>query len=108
VDHAWRIEALGLGRHDYQVALFLFLGPRQMPLNELHARAEPWPALLAGALLADITLGGAVMFLGHGDQGNDSQPFFTYRVQPIPWGDGVYWVIKALLPVTEKPVMAMG
>lgn len=108
VDHAWRIEALGLGRHDYQVAMYLFLGPRQMSLPELHARAEPWPELLARALLADITLSGAVMFIGPGDQAWDGSPFFTYRIQPIPWADGIYFGIKALLPVTEKPLVTMG
>lgn len=108
IDQGWRIEALGLGRHDYKIAIHVFLGPRQMPLNELHARALPWPALLAAALMADQTLGGAVMFIGPGDQGWDGTPFFTYRVQPIPWSDGVYWGIKALLPVTEKVPLTMN
>lgn len=102
--HAWGTEALGLARHDYVLAIYLFLGLRETPLSELHARALPWPEALMTVLSANLTLDSRVDQIGNGQ----GPQLFTYKLGPIPWADGTYWGITALLPVVEKPIMEMG
>lgn len=107
--HNWIEEALGLARHDYQLTLYIFLGIRQTPLPELHARALPWSEALMTVLAAHITLGGVVNQIGYGGD----PKLFTYKLGPIPWGmaDGdplIYWGITATLPITEKIPMEMA
>lgn len=107
--HTMRQEALGLARHDYTLALWLFLGIRQTSLGELHSRALPWAEAIMRVLSANITLGYVVDQIGDGG----SNMMFTYKVGPIPWGQDnntplVYWGLTCQLPVTEKPVMDMG
>lgn len=104
-DHEWREEALGLARHDYTVAIWIFVGSRQSPLPQLHSDCLPWPEAVATVLNQHLTLSGAVTFLGSGVNG---LPLFTYRVGPIAWADGDYFGLSLLLPVTEKPVMSMA
>lgn len=108
--HTWTEEALGLARHDYTLAIYVFLGIRQTPLPELHARALPWPEAIMRVLANNITLGGVVNQLGFGGDPR----MYTYRIGPIPWGTGpegtplVYWGLTLQLPVVEKPPMEMG
>lgn len=113
VAHTWSTEAAGggsgLAEHDYTVTLWLFLGMRQTPLPELHSRALPWPEAVFRALVANITLSGVVIQLGRGD----SPEFLSYQYGPIAWGaddPGTpnFWGIKYLIPVVEKPVVAMN
>lgn len=101
--HAWATEAMGLGRHDYVLAIYVFLGIRETPLPELHARALPWPEALMRVLANNITLGYRVDQIGNGQ----GAQLFTYKIGPIPWSDDVYWGLTLLLPVVEKPVMEM-
>lgn len=104
-------EALGLMRHDYVVAMWVFLGIRQTPLSELHARALPWSLAIATVLSANLTLGGVVNQLG---PGVFDQPLVTFKLGPINWGvDGngqplVYWGLTGQLPIVEKHDMEMG
>lgn len=99
----WRQEALGLARHDYTVALYVFVGARQTGLAELHSRVLPWPQALATVLVADLTLGGTVQWIGDGGDG-----LFTYDVGPYQWADGEYFGLKCQIPITEKIPLAMG
>lgn len=103
VDHAWSTEAMGGGsgvaRHDWTAAIYVFVGARGTPLPELHSRSILWPQPIFVALVADITLGGAVLHIGRGN----SPQLLTYQHGPIEWADGVYWGLKCLLPVVEKP-----
>ena len=107
VEMAAGAGALGLGRDDYIIAMYVMVGPRQMALNELHARVIPWPQLLLAKLAADLTLGGAVQFIGYGFGAGDYR-LITYRIGAIPWGDGMYFGVKALLPVVEEMPLTMG
>lgn len=103
VENVYRNEALGLSRADWNAALYLFLGPRTMKLNELHGRTVPWPDLINGILAGDMTLGSKVAFIGYGDG-----RLWTWKMGTIPWGSGTYWGIKGTIPVTEKRVITMG
>ncbi len=105
---AWTEETVGqpgLVRHDYIVTIFIFLGQRPTPLPELHSRSLQWPEPLARALVADLTLGGTVAFIGYPD---DTRRLFTYTSGPIAWADGEYWGLRCQLPVTEKISMIVG
>lgn len=107
--HSWGTEALGLGRHDYTLALYVFLGIRQTPLPELHARSLPWPEALMRVLANNITLGYRIDQLGNGQ----GPQLFTYKLGPIQWAASQdaplgYWGITVLLPIVEKPNMEMG
>lgn len=103
--HGWHTEAMGGGsgtaKHDYSVNLYVFLGTRQTPIGELHARALPWSEAIFRALVADITLGGAVLHLGTGE----STLLFRYQIRPIAWAadEPNYWGLVCLIPVVEKP-----
>lgn len=103
----WTMAASGLARHDYQLTGYLFVGHRQTPIGELHARAIQWPEPIAEALFANLTLNGAVAWLGS----MDSDQLFSYQMGPIQWGlseQDVYFGLKLQIPVTEKTPMAMG
>lgn len=103
VSHSWQTEAMGgnsgMAEHDYTVAIYWFVGTRETPLQELHSRVIPWPQAIFTALVADITLGGAVVHIGSGA----GPELFTYQHGPINWGDQGLWGLKILLPVVEKP-----
>jgi len=103
VEHSWSTEAMGGGsgvaRHDWIAVIYLFVGARNTGLAELHSRSIAWPLPVFIALVADITLGGAVLHIGDGS----SPQLFTYQHGPIEWADGVYWGLKCLVPVVEKP-----
>lgn len=103
VEHAWSTEAMGGGsgvaEHNYTVAIYVFVGQRATPLSELHSRSLGWSEAIFRALVTDVTLGGAVTILGDGM----SPVLFRYTIGPIAWADGVYWGVKCLLGVTEKP-----
>lgn len=108
VAHVWGTEAAGggsgLAEHDYTVAIWLFVGMRATPLPELHSRAIPWPEAIFRALVADITLSGAVTHMGDGS----SPAFFTYQIGPVDWAGENYFGVKVLLPVVEKQVVTMN
>jgi len=108
LSHSWGTEAAGggsgLAEHDYTVAIWVFLGARATPLPELHSRTIPWSEAVFRALVANITLSGAVIQLGRGD----SPEFFTYQIGPLEWAGQDFWGVKVLLPVIEKPVVAMN
>jgi hypothetical protein len=103
VEHAWSTEAMGGGagvaKHDWTAVIYVFVGERGTPLPELHSRSIQWPQPIFVALVADITLGGAVLHIGDGT----SPQLFTYQHGPIVWADGGFWGLKCLLPVVEKP-----
>lgn len=108
VEHTWATEAAGggsgLAEHDYTVTIWWFVGARGSPLPELHSRVIPWPEAIFRALVADITLSGAVTHIGDGK----SPTLFTYQYGPLNWGDQELWGVKVTLPVVEKPVVAMN
>lgn len=103
IQHSWSTEAMGGGsgmaEHNWTAAIYVFLGQRATPLSELHSRAIPWSEAVFRAIVADVTLGGAVVILGDGA----SPVLFRYTIGPIAWADGEYWGVICLLPVTEKP-----
>lgn len=103
--HEWRRKAGHIGIHKYEAALWLFVGSRQAPLPELHARILSWPSALADALAPHLTLDGAVSFIG---DGNPTGLLFSYQIGPIEWGDGVYFGLRATLPVSEVVQQAFG
>lgn len=98
-DQQWHLLAQNYGRHDYIIALYLFVGARQTGLPILHSLLLPWPKAIADILLGDVTLGGNVAFIGNGQ--DPMAPLFRYRIGPIEWSDGVYFGLKALIPITE-------
>lgn len=108
VAHSWSTEAAGggsgLAKHDYTIAIWVFTGARTTPIGELHSRTIPWSEAVFRALVADIRLSGAVIQMGRGD----SPEFLTYQVGPLNWGDQELWGVKILLPIIEKPVVAMN
>ena len=108
VAHSWGTEAAGggsgLAEHDYTVAIWVMLGARATPLPELHSRTLPWPEAVFRALVADITLSGAVIQMGRGD----SPEFFTYQIGPLEWAGQEFFGVKVLLPVVEKPIVTMN
>lgn len=104
-DGALKVEALGLGRHDYTVIARVLLGSAQTDIHELHDRAKPWPEAILRALAADMTLTAAVAFVGYGDGDNT---LARYRIGWMPVGAGRYWGLKVWIPVTEKPTVTMG
>jgi hypothetical protein len=104
VDHAQIEEAMGLGRHDYQLAIWIFVGARSTGIEELQDRAELWPEPLMDCFAADLTLGGETTFIGY----PDSDALFVYRVGELLWADGQYYGLKVTLPVTEKRPITMG
>lgn len=104
VDHAQIEEAMGFGRHDYQLAIWIFVGARSTGIEELQDRAELWPDPLMNCLAADLTLGGDATFIGY----PDTDALFTYRVGELLWADGQYYGLRVTLPVTEKRPVVMG
>lgn len=104
-ENSWNMESLGQGRNDYTVAMWVFVGSRQTGLQELYGRILPWPKAIADVLVADMTLGGQVAFIGDAQNSNN---FFKYSPKIIPWGDGNYFGLEILLPVTERGVQTMG
>jgi hypothetical protein len=108
VVHTWGTEAAGggsgLAEHDYTVAIWVMLGARATPLPELHSRTLPWSEAVFRALVANITLSGAVTQLGDGS----SPAFFTYQIGPLEWAGQEFFGVKVLLPVIEKPVVDMN
>jgi hypothetical protein len=108
VEHVWGTEAMGGGSgvaiHQYTVAIYVFLGSRQSPLNELHSRSLGWSEAIFRALVANVTLSGAVIQLGDGL----SNALFRYTIGPLIWPAGEnltasLWGLRCLLPVVEKP-----
>jgi hypothetical protein len=107
VEASWHLEAAGepgLGRHDWTAAIYLLIGARESPLPELHGRAIQWAQPIADVLLAEMTLGGVIEFLGDGQ----STQLFRYRIGPIMWANIQYWGIRLWLPVTEKYQQTTG
>lgn len=106
---AFTEEAMGLMRHDYTLALWIFLGIRQTPLAELHSRALPWSVAITTVLSANLTLGYRINQLG---PGTFNQPLISFRLGPIPWGMSgsaplTYWGLTGQLPIVEKYNMTM-
>lgn len=100
VAHGWGFEAMnGVAKHDYTIAIWVFLGMRGTPIGELHSRTLEWPEAVFRVLAQAVTLGGAVNQIGDGT----SPQLFTYQIGPLEWGEQVLWGVKILLPVVEKP-----
>lgn len=100
VDHLQRAFSYDTRVHDYTVCVYVFLGARNTPINELHSRALPWSDAIAAAINADTTLGGAVQAAG----AVSDDVLFRYRIGPIPWADGVYFGLRIMLPVQAHEV----
>lgn len=97
-DHLWKVEAVGLGRHNYAIQLLWLVGARELTsIEELHIRATRWVEPLARAFFGGITLDNRVKFLGDG-----SSSLFTYQIGPFDWGEGRYFGLKVRVPVVEK------
>lgn len=103
-EHTWRMAAVGLGRNDYTLTIWIFVGNRSSNLGDLISRSELWIEPIADALFASITLDDAVEWIGAGD----SDALFTYQMGPIAWEKEEYFGLKLILPVTEKPDQEMG
>jgi hypothetical protein len=99
ITNSWRIEASGYGRHTYFVTIYVFAGFRNTGITELHNRILGYPKAIADVLLADMTLGGNVTFIGDGGGG-----VFSYRYGEIGWGEARLWGLVVNLVVTEKHV----
>lgn len=101
--HRWSMAASGLARHDYTVAIWVFLGARQRPLNELHAAALIWPEPIAEALYSGITLDNTVEWIGDGGTGG----LYNYTIGVEEWAGKELFRLKLSLPITEKINMEM-
>ena len=99
VSNSWRLEASGYGRHTYYVTIYVFAGFRNTGVTELHNRILGYPKTIADVLIADMTLGGNVTFIGDGS-GN----IFSYRYGEIGWADLRLWGLVLNVSVTEKHV----
>lgn len=103
--HQIAFQGADIGRHNYTLGIWVMVGALNATnLPELHSRVLPWPSAIATALMADITLSGAVDQIG--DTGGDS--FFTYKIGPIGWGKSEYFGVSIELGVQEKPAIAVG
>lgn len=101
-DHAWKMEASGLGRTDYTLTIYVLIGARaSFPIGELTDRAEPWAEAIATELMADQRLGRGNLFLGS----PTDNVLFTYRMGVISWNKVDYFGLRLSLPVTEKVSM---
>lgn len=78
-----------------QLQATIVIGIRATGLPELNSRCRPWPRAVAKALANDPTLGGACLVLAN----PGAPPLATFRVGPIPWGDGSYYGVTATIPV---------
>jgi hypothetical protein len=106
VDMTWYQKDLGQGGHDYTVAIYWLVGSRTLtPLPVLHSLVLPWIRPIADVIAADVTLGGAITMLG-----SEATPgqYFKYQVGSWAWGDGVYFGLRILLPVTELVQQTQG
>lgn len=102
--HVWRMAALGLARHDYTAAIWVFVGSRNRPINELHAECLLWPEPIATALYAGLTLDNAVEWIGDGA----SDLLLNYTIGVIEWQGKELFGLTLSLPITEKIPMPMG
>lgn len=106
MDMLWAQMDLGQGRHDYTLAIYWLVGSRTLtPLPVLHSLVLPWVRPIADVIAADVTLAGAVTMLG-----NEQIPgqYFKYQVGSWAWGDGVYFGLRIMLPVTELVQQTQG
>ena len=97
--HRWSqatTGASGLARHDYQVAIWLFVGARNRPISELHAECMLWPEPIMAALFAGLTLDNSVTFIGSGDG-----TLYTYTIGVIEWQGKDLFGLTLSLGVTE-------
>lgn len=105
--HRWGYASEGRGQHDYTIALYVLVGSRTSPINEIEDRLLDWPERIANALVANLTLNGEVLMLGT-DQG-EPPTLFTYITGVFPWAkDQEYWGARFLIPMTEIPAQPMG
>jgi hypothetical protein len=107
VDHEWQQATAGgasLGEHDYEVMIYILVGARSEGLPALHSKVLPWPKALADVLIADITLGGTVSFIGDAERAR----LFRYRIGQIAWADGIYFGLKVWLKVQEMHSQTVG
>lgn len=106
LDMLWYQKDLGQGGHDYTLAIYWLVGSRTLtPLPVLHSLVIPWVRPVADVIAADVTLGGAVTMLG-----SEQTPgqYFKYQVGSWAWGDGVYFGLRIMLPVTELVQQTQG
>jgi hypothetical protein len=107
--HSIMQEAVSYAVDHYTIRIQLFLGDRNTGLEELHQRVLPWPRAIATTLLADLTLGGAVQYIGSSSPGaNEDGKFFDYNYGPKQWGDSMYFGYTIDLPVCEWFQTRMG
>lgn len=92
-----------LGRMDYDVEAFIFLGGLETPIDELHNRAKYWPATLLSVLCTDTQLAGSSPALGADHIGGDKFRL-PMTIGPWEWGaDKSLWFgIRLIIPVTQK------
>ena len=107
VDHRWFQESVGnpgAGLHEYEVLIYILVGARSEGLPALHSKVLPWPKALADVLIADITLGDQVTFIGD----PEGRGLFRYRTGVIQWADGLYFGMKVWLKVSELHSQTVG
>jgi hypothetical protein len=108
--HRWSMAAHGLARHDYTMAIWLFVGGRaNVPLQELVSRCEAWPEPVATVLFADYTLRTeaglpTVEWVGDGGTGE----LLSYTMGVFEWAGRELFGLKFSLQVTEKIVKPMA
>lgn len=101
--HAGRIAAHALARHDYTMAIWVFVGVRdQVPLNELYSRCEPWPEPILAALMADYQLKLTNGQPGVTSLGDGTDTLFTYEIGVHEWAGRNLFGLKFSLKAWEK------
>lgn len=96
-DHSFMRKGVGVYHYRFFVAVWVFVGTRQTSLPELHRRLLAWPVALGCVLLADQRLGDGVSWSG---EGGATGQVFSHSVGVMQWGDGEYFGLKAVLPLS--------
>jgi len=109
--NTYKLEANGLGRWDYFVQGYIFVGaPGTVgDVATLHDRAAAWVKPLSTALVANMKLQtyGITGFIAIG---NSTGEFFQWWIQGIQWNapSTNLYGLRFLLPITQKMTQTMG
>ena len=113
-EHQYVIEGLGLGRFDYMVQGYIFVGaPGANDPGMLHNLACAWVKPVAYLLVSNqkLTGNGISWFIAVGNN-TARGGFFKFWIQGIAWnpiggGTNLYGM-RFLFPVIEKPTQSMA
>lgn len=96
----------GLGLDRYQVEWHILIAPASVPTEEADELLQPWGRALLVALLADLSLGGAVHSIGEIDS---TGRLCDYQQGLVTWIDSNrYWGLRGLLQIQELVSAPVG